>query len=262
MRIPVKILLLLLCVSCAPLPSIDLPDSDINNTPPVDAPGKEDEPSVEDFLMAYYTFDNSTADLSRNSYDAVAIGTPTFTEDTPDGSAAALRVNGIKEQYINIPYEFMNGLKNYTVAMWIKDFNSGILFSAISSDYIRSDYPRLVVTDEQKFRFYAGYDNYDSSVPFSYDCMSMMAGDWHHLAVTVDSAASKNGYVKTILYVDGVRVDSMEKYWSEGAAYKMVLGGNNDGKYPLLMSATYDNVRFYNCTLTAGEIKNLYNERL
>lgn len=256
----VKILLLLLCVSCAPLPSIDTPDSDMNNTP--DNPDIPDTPSAEDFLMAYYTFDNSTADLSGNSYDAIAIGDPTFVESTPDGSAAALRLNGIKGQFVNIPYEFMNGLKNYTVAMWIKDFGAGILFSAISSDYIRSDYPRMVITDEQKFRFYAGYDNYDTSVPFSYDCVSIMAGDWHHIAVTVDSQASGYGNVKTNFYVDGVRVDSMEKYWSEGAAYKMVLGGNNDGKYPLLMSATYDNVRFYNCTLTAAEVKNLYNSRL
>ena len=156
----------------------------------------------------------------------------------------------------------MNGVKEYTISMWIKDFTPGILFSAISSDYVRSDYPRLLVTDEQRFRFYSGYDNYDTSKPYTYDCVPIMSGDWHHIAITVKGIKDNRDYVETSLYVDGVRVDSIEKNWSEGAAHKMVLGSDGDGKYPMSISATYDNVRFYACALSNSEIKNLYNNRM
>lgn len=237
------------CIACAPLPSIDT----VNG---------EKDSERKDYLIAHYTFDNTTEDQSANSYDAVAIGGPSFSTDTPDGSAASLRVNGFKGQFVNIPYPFMNMVKEFTVSMWVKNFSSGILFSAISSNGKRSDYPRLLVTEDQKFRLYTGYDNYDESEPFVYDCLSIMSGDWHFIAVTAAASPDRYGYVRTSLYVDGVCVDSMDKYWSEGEAGKMVLGGDKDGAYPVSMSATYDNVRFYGCALSIAEIKNLYNNRI
>lgn len=240
---------LALCVACAPIQSIDTP-----NAP--------DDPEKTDYLIAHYTFDSNCFDMSANSYDAVAVGTPSFPGDTPDGSVAAIKINGFKGQFVNIPYSFMNGLKEYTVSMWVKDFTPGILFSAISSDYVRSDYPRLLVTDDQRFRFYTGYDNYDTTKPFAYDCVPIMSGDWHHIAVTVKGIEGKSDYVEASLYVDGVRVDSIENYWSGGASHKMVLGSDRDGSYPVSMTATYDNVRFYGCALSASEIKNLYNNCL
>ena len=258
-------LLMFAFAACAPLPSIDTPnqkyepetpnqgDNNQNKEPEVDLSRKAD-------LIAHYTFNNTTDDQTPNHYDAVGIGDPSYVSDTPDGSAGALKINGFKGQFVNIPYSFMNGRDRYSVSFWVKDFGMGILFSAISSDYVRSDYPRLLVTDNQKLRFYAGYDNYDTSEPFSYDCLPVMSGDWHHIVITCSPSGSN--YVQTVLYIDGVRVDAQEKYWSEGAAHKMVLGGDKDGVYTVSMSATYDNVRFYGCTLKTDEVKYLYNNRL
>lgn len=243
-----SIAVLAICMACAPIQSIDTPNA-------------VDDPEKTDYLLAHYTFDGTCADMSANAYDGVAIGAPSYTDDTPDGSVSALKINGFKGQFVNIPYSFMNGIKEYTISMWIKDFTSGILFSAISSDYVRSDYPRLLVTEDQRFRFYSGYDNYDTSIPYTYDCVPLMTGAWHHIAITVKGVKNNRDYVETSLYVDGVRVDSIEKYWSEGAANKMVLGSDRDGYYPVSMSATYDNVRFYACALNNAEIKNLYNNR-
>lgn len=244
-----QIAVLSLCAACAPIQSIDTPNA-------------SDDQNRQDYLVAHYTFDGNVADLSANGYDGVAVGSPSYSDDTPDGKGTSLKINGFKGQFVNIPYSFTNGLKEYTVSMWIKNFSSGILFSAVSSDYVRSDYPRLVVTDDQKFRFYSGYDNYDTSKPFTYDCIPIMSGDWHHIVITVKGIKNKMDYVETSLYVDGVRVDSLEKYWSEGDSHKVVLGSDVDGKYPVSMSVTYDNVRFYACALSNAEIKNLYNDRM
>ena len=259
-------LLMFAFAACAPLSSIDTPDQkdEYEEEEPEKEEPEKDE-SDRDLarnanLIAYYTFNNTTEDQTSNSYDAVGIGDPSFVSDTPDGSAGAIKINGFKGQFINIPYPLLNGRNRYSVSFWVKDFGMGVLFSSISTDYLRSDYPRLIVTDTQQFRFYAGYDNYDTSEPFDYNCLPIMSGDWHHIVVTCSPLG--NDAASTDLYVDGELIDFVRKYWSSSDCTKIILGGDKDGAYPVSMSATYDNVRFYSCPLLSDEVKYLYENRL
>jgi hypothetical protein len=231
---------------CLPLPSIDRENA-------------AEDPEHLDYLIAYYPFDGSADDMGTNGYNGVPINDPSYVDDTPSGSGKALRLNGFKKQYINIPYSYMNGLIEYSVSFWIKDFGMGMVFSAISSDYVRSDYPRLLITDTQKFRFYTGYDNYDQTLSFGYDCTSIMASEWHHVVLVVYYQDTK---IIRELYVDGVLIDANEGYWDKGVATKMTIGGDKNESYPMSISAKFDNFRFYGCALSHKDVLYLYNNNL
>ena len=241
---------LLVLSGCLPLPSIDK-DNAVK------------DPEQVDYLIAYYPFEDSVQDEGENAYHGLAVGNPTYVEDTPDGRGKAIRLNGIKGQYVNIPYAFLNGHKEYSVSFWIKDFSIGMAFSAISSDYVRSDYPRLLITDNQKFRFYTCYDNYDSTASFIYDCTSIMASEWHHVALVVsqDPDAGYYAIVKK-LYIDGTLVDSASASWDEGVSAKINIGGDRSGTYPVSLNAKFDNFRFYGCALNGNDVMYLYNNCL
>ena len=238
-----------LLVACMPLPSVDTPN-------------ETDDPERTDYLIAYYPFDGTIEDISGNAYDGVAVGEPSYIDDTVDGKGKALRLNGFKGQYINIPYAFLHGLEEYSVSFWIKDFTAGMVFSAISSDYVRSDYPRLLITNSQKFRFYTGYDNYDSTAPFEYDCTPIMSEEWHHIALVESREAQTRSDVIKRLYIDGDLINSSESYWSEGASVKINIGGDRNGTYSQGLTAKLDNFRFYGCALKGKDVLYLYDNCL
>lgn len=214
-----------------------------------------DELVVPQGLVSYYTFDDGDAsDVTENELDGVLIKSPTLIDATVNGQGYALNLNGIKEQYMAIPYNVFKNLNKITASFWIKDFSIGVIFSAISSDYVRSDYPRLIATADGTFRFYTRYDNYDSTSAFVYEYTSIQSSEWHHIAV------SMNNDVRT-LYVDGVRVDSNKESCGGGGSEctKILIGGNNEGKYINdCISMKIDNIRFYQRSLSDEEIKEIY----
>lgn len=218
--------------------------------------GSSGEIVVPQGLVSYYTFDDGDAsDATENELDGILIKTPAFVEETVNGKGLALHLNGIKEQYMSIPYNVFNNLKKLTASFWIKDFSIGVIFSVITSDYVRSDYPRLVATTGDTFRFYTGYDNYDSTPSFVYEYTSIQSSEWHHVAVTM------NNDTRT-LYIDGVRVDSNKASAGGGNGHegtKLLIGGNNEGKYNSdCMTMKIDNIRFYQRCLSDTEIKDVY----
>lgn len=213
--------------------------------------------AVPQGLMSYYTFDNEDAsDVTENELDGILINDPSFVDATVNGKGKALHLNGVKGQYMSIPYNVFKNLNKISASFWIKDFSVGVIFSAITTDSVRSDYPRLIATTGDTFRFYTGYDNYNSTPSFVYQYTSIQSQKWHHVAVT-----SNNG-VRT-LYIDGVRVDANEGYVGGNNGYdasKIFIGGNNDGKYDSdCMTMKIDNIRFYQRWLSDDEIKDIYN---
>ena len=224
-------------------------------------PGPVDDPQsgeivVPQGIMSYYTFDNEDAsDATENELDGILINDPSFGDVTANGKGKALHLNGVKGQYMSIPYNVFKNLKKISASFWIKDFSIGVIFSAITTDYVRSDFPRLIATTDDTFRFYTGYDNYNSTPSFVYQYTSIQSQDWHHVAVTV-----KDG-VRT-LYIDGVRVDANEGYVGGGNGYdasKIFIGGNNDGKYDGdCITMKIDNIRFYQRALNDSEVKEIY----
>ena len=217
--------------------------------------GDSNSLAVPQGLVSYYTFDDSDAsDYTDYELDGVLIGNPSFVAETVTGEGKALFLNGTKEQFMSIPYNVFNNLTKISVSFWIKDFSSGVVFSAISDDYIRSDHPRLVAGDDGKFCFSSGYDNYYTTSPFSYLYTSIQSGEWHHVAVTMNDDTR-------IFYVDGARVDSntASRLTNSRKCTKVYIGGNNEGKYKSgFMTMKIDNIRFYQRCITDSEVKEIY----
>ena len=203
-------------------------------------------------LMSYYTFDKEDAsDLTENELDGTLIETPSFIAETVDGTGKALYLNGIKKQYMTIPYNVLKALAKYSVSFWIKDFSQGVVFAAEGGN----DLPYLYVRDNQKFMLFN--DSYSSKYnpdyyTFAYDCTSIMSSQWHHVAIS-----SSNGAM--VLYVDGVKVDSIKSEYDLSSSTKMNIGGMDydTGSY---MTMKIDNVRFYQRVLSDTEVKEIYND--
>lgn len=215
-------------------------------------------------LIAYYTFDDENAnDISGNKYHGILINSPGFVSDSPNGSGKSIFLNGFKEQFVNIPYNPFFDQNDYSISMWIKDFGSGILFSGISNDYVRSDYPRLIARNNGTFTFYTGYDNYDSTDPFLYQYDPLQDEVWH--LITVVNEWDQNIYSSKCikkLYIDGKLVDSMEgsiSKSSQGECTKMHIGGDGAKKYTSFTSSMkVDNIRFYTRVLSDLEVEAIY----
>ena len=228
----------------------------------------EGEIVVPQGLVAFYTFDNEDFnDRTDNELHGNGLNSPVFVAETPKGTGKALFLNSTKDQYMVIPYNPFKGLGHYSITFWIKDFNVGLIFSAISKDAVRSDFPRLLSTQQARFRFYTCYDNYDTTEPFSYSTDGIMASGWHHIAVVCDADGGAYSYnAKRYLYVDGKLVDSDAGSWTSvsdlGVCTSIHFGGNKNGHYSVASSMKLDNIRFYTISLSKDQVSSIYeNEK-
>ena len=213
-------------------------------------------------LIAYYTFDKAdVSDYTDNELDGIMLGEPSFVSETPSGMGKAIFLSYPKNQYISIPYNPFNGIAQYSICFWIKDFSTGMIFSASEQGaYIpRNDFPRLLCKSDGYFTFYTAYDNYDTTPRFEYDASKIQAGEWHHIALV--TSVSGNSLIRS-LYVDGRLAGSNSTgYYSESPynnAHGVLFGGNDGGKYTVGTSMKLDNIRFYTRSLTKDEVSTIY----
>lgn len=228
--------------------------------------GKKSTPEddINAFLIAHYTFDSGNAlDMSGNGWDGVVFNNAGFISDTPSGTGSALFLNGIKEQYVNIPYNMFAGLLEYTISLWVKDFSTGALVSGISSQFEVYCVPRVYLKDDGTLSFETGYNDVRSSQAFAYNCSSIQSGSWHHIAVTVARDNSTNYSYLRKLYIDGILTDSIQDYSKDNAGYvtKFNIGGNGNGFYPVFQSMKVDNVSFFSAALKGTVVKYLYDNK-
>lgn len=202
-------------------------------------------------LQAYYSFDDGTANDSRNGYNGIYNG-GTLITDTPNGKGKALFLK--KGENVSIPYAPLDGKKNYSVSLWVKDFGAGCLFICYG-DYLYG--PSLVVTEEIKLKAYTSTSYYDYSKTFSSSLASYQSDQWTMLTV-VTSTESKNSQGTVKLYINGRRIDTGTSYTnSNSGAYSMSIGG----KFSKITTdpMKIDNVRLYSVALTDDEVSSIYN---
>lgn len=217
--------------------------------------------AVSSGLKAYYTFDEGDCrDATEFELDGLPFNSPTYTEDTPSGFGKAAFVNGNKQQYFSINYELFKGLKNYSIAMWLKDFSTGTIISGVTSDNnMNAQWPRLTMQNDGTILFWTKGDSYRDNPPFGYNYSrtGIQSSEWHHIAVTCSTNDDSDCVL--CLYVDGVLQDNVTSYWRNSRELKVQIGGNGNNTFSTYASMKIDNVRIYGRTISADDVKDIYN---
>jgi hypothetical protein len=158
-----------------------------------------------------------------------------------------------------IPYNPFRTQASYSVSMWVKDFGQGVLFSAVSNDGLRSDYPRLIAGADGKFTLYTGYDEDNETTPFEYPYKTKQDGKWHHIVVVCKTTTA--GKCMKELYIDRQLMGSREGSTATGdyECFKTYIGGDSDGRYAFTNNMKVDNIRMYGKSLSANDVRAIFN---
>lgn len=223
-----------------------------------DGGSSSDEIVVSNGLLAYYTFDDGTAnDITDNGADATLQNGASTVNKT--GGGKYLNISSAQKSYLNIPYNFFSNRSRWTVSFWAKDMTAGRIFSAQypSSNNYYSDVPALLAEQAGSLYMVTRYNNYGSPIAYNYINNS---GSWHHFVIVLDGI-NNNANIK--FYVDGTLIDNVApSYDNVNQCTKIVFGGDKNGAYNLAPSMKVDNIRFYGRSLNATEIQTIYNNEL
>lgn len=270
--IPV-LLVFLLAAACKPLPFIPSETETGKETAQENPsnPGTASSPKEleEQYLLAAYTFNGQNADCLRPlEWDGVTVGDPQFISDTPDGTGYALFLNGMKQQFVNIPYNFFQGLNQFSITLWVKDIYTGSVFTGIHTGHnrcLQMHFPRIYFAADGKVSFCINnvYSTLDGAPAFEYSYASIQSDAWHHIAVTV-YASSEYAPATVKLYVDGSLCGTMSDVYfnHSNEVTKIQLGGNGDGDFPVWFSGKIDNVNVYSAALSADVVAYIYQNKL
>ena len=265
-RNSIVLIILLFLGGCSPLPVIpdnNDPDNTLSDTT---SSNLSLASIIEKACVVKYTFDNQDAkSKGGKQYDGVLMGAPQFIDDTPSGQGKAIFFNGIKEQYINIPYNVFSDYNCFTISLWVKDFQTGHLIGGIRTDTSTAHYntPYLYLLNEGTFSFcvYYGYNSFGQTT-FKYEYKSLQSSGWHHISVSCDSPNKNDAVLR--LYIDGSLVESANSYWRDGSSgvSKVNIGGNGEGRFPVYLTAKIDEVAVYNSVLSPEAIRFIYENKL
>lgn len=198
-------------------------------------------------LQAYYKFDDGNIIDSRNGYDG-SIDGGTFITDTPNGKGKALFLK--RGEYANIAYAPLDGKRNHTISVWVKDFGAGYFFQCFDNHRYG---PSLAVTEDMKIRAYTGSSYNDRYKLFNTSLSGVQSDVWTMISVVTSTNGNENsGEVR--LYINGQRVNTGTSYtYDNSGAISMSIGSNNSDPMKI------DNIRLYSVALTDTEIMEIYN---
>lgn len=222
------------------------------------------ETKVSAGLLAYYTFDNETAEDSRGNYNGYLNGN-TFITDSPNGKGKALHLK--YGEMITIGTNPLYKQKNYSVNMWIKDYGTGTIIQ--TNDGIHSYGPTMYITSDNKIQFCSGPSN--SNIFTSMPPISLPSSNsWTMITVVVSGKSESSLEGTATIYINGISAGSGTIYFngSNGdIGTSMTIGGYyimnyiyNSTKRMPADAMKIDNVRLYSTTLTSSDVKTIYNE--
>ena len=222
---------------------------------------------VKNGLFAYFTFENTTKDVTEQELNGIGIATSYV--DSYNGTKA-LNIPAKSSAMFSVPYPLVDQ-KQMSISFWAKDLSDGHVFHAVRKSDNHSSF--ILAVENGMLKFVAtGYN-----VQYKYDtCPSFTHGSltgWHMITLTSDYDKTERYKTTTRLYIDGVYTDVVtETPSSEGtgnyhnnydACSKFIMGGEINETYTPNLSATklvVDNMRFYRSRmLSEDEVKTIFN---
>lgn len=212
-------------------------------------------------LLAYYTFNDETADnVYKDAYHGFLSG-GSFISDTPNGEGKALFLD--KGEYVNLGGSQLENKKNWTINMWIKDFGEGVLYNTSRDNSHGGPTFAYINSGQTWYR----YGNNNGTVNFPVNLSTYQIGKWVMLTI-VTGNASNGAAGKHTLYINGRQVSSYDNTWDcYGSPGNVTLGGTIytiTGIYGYNSSGyvtdpfKVDNLRIHNVALSDNEIKQIY----
>ena len=217
---------------------------------------RESDRFVSDNLVMYFKFDSSgdIKDYGPHGFVAERLNFSTSTNGFVDGLIrGGLEFDGVDDK-LSIPdHDALDLTTALSSAVWLKRFtlspgNNGLseFDHVIGKSYAWSSFPRIENNDKVMVRLC--FD--DGSNTGELEDGAITDDEWHFIVCTFDSGSGE-----VCIYVDGVLVRS----WS-GYAGKVIV--SNGDKVFLSHGDRFwgvmDELRLYNCALSAAQVKAIY----
>lgn len=203
-------------------------------------------------LLAFYSFDDETADDLMENYDGFLTG-GTFITDTPNGSGKALHLK--KNEYVTIGDNPVKNKTAYSVNLWVKDFGGGVLLRTLGE--YNNGSPTLIIKDNGSL-FYQYTSGDFGSLLFSTKADAVKRDNWNMFTIVCSGEG-------VILYINGQRIETISTR-SQSIGSMMFIGGMTNKIGTNYVGELWadpmkvDNVRIYGVALTNEEVKAIYTE--
>ncbi len=231
--------------------------------------GNNGEIVVPNGLFAYFTFENTTKDVTEQELNGVGIGT-SFVDSY--NATQALKIPAQSSAMLSIPNSLIDQ-QRMSVSFWVKDIYDGHIFHAVRNYDNKPAFLLAMENGKLKFvvtRYDIGHQ-WANRPSFIHGSLS----GWHMITLVSDFNQTTYSKITTRLYLDGILTDTVtedDNPFSEketgadknyDACIKFILGGELNESYVPTLAATklvVDNIRFYRSRmLTTEEVKAIYD---
>ena len=207
--------------------------------------------SLEEGLVAWYKLDGNAQDSSGNGHDGTVVGA-TATTDHFGNADRAMAFDGV-DDWLTFPDSADFHVQNFSISAWIKPSALSPGFSTIfTKDDWNVGYQLLLGEDSSVKLFIAGNDQWQTNCSKTLS-PNLLLNRWTHLVGTCDEKNLKI-FMDGQLIADVPRAMAMSAYGS-----KSLFIGRNVHNAVYLWNGAIDDVRIYNCALSADEVKELYD---
>lgn len=213
--------------------------------------------SLSTSLTACYSLDGNGNDPINNLNGVLSSVTPTVNRfNTPN---SAYYFNGTTSNYIELPDNPLLKPSNaLSFSAWIKPTSVGIAHILYTKNSVSSNFEAYCLSINPAStpgNFIFRVNKANSVQNNLVDCTTLLvANTWYHVAFSIDNTNLK-------IYINGVLENSINTTfpgYDYVAGKKVYLGVSNELNWNQPFHGTLDNVRFYNRTLSAAEVNQLF----
>lgn len=197
-------------------------------------------------LVAHYTFDDTTDDVTDNYLDALSAGTLTYNTISKKEGTKSLNLNGT-DAFVMLPSK-VGTMRQMTISLWAFVYSTTGAWSRLF-DFGNGTDQYMFLTPNNGSEMRLVMKNGGAEQILS---AGKLSTGWHHVTVTLASD-------KVSLYVDAEQVASSADITIRPADFRPVLNyiGKSQFAADPYLRAYIDDVRIYNYPLTSDEVKQV-----
>ena len=210
--------------------------------------------TVKTGLIAHYTFDNTTNDISGNELAAITHSKPIYTFDRFGEELKSIYLNGLTD-YITA---FIGKHDSISISVWIyPDFDNNVNSTLVEYGYQTFHAQQCDATSGPttlRWSIKTTYNNEESIQTSSYYDYSQ----WHHIYFEAGSSITPSR-----IFINGGMIAQFDKIIEINVVLDILYIGRSlsaENSNSSFYHGKIDDLRIYDRPLTEMEIKNLSNE--